>query len=263
MDGAGYRSGSRHKQREYGSENGSAHPTYELGTKINQQPTNKTRQILKSCFIKKLIHLVKNLFLILDLLAPEEGEDTHLPENLTVEMGMRLLEEEEGETEMDTAPEGSVAKETTAPTTGPAIDGAAATAVADPSAAAAAAAQVATAAHAAAAVAAAAAKLRASQALSDKLVERAAQEAAAKKEQKEKEEAALAAYMAAYMAAERKDKDIWSRHGSNDSSEYGSFSSNYNSDMPPLYFTTKNKRENAIKTRILGGGGGILLLRGC
>jgi hypothetical protein len=247
MDGAGYRSGSRHKQRDYGSGNGSAHPTYELGTKINQQPTKKTRQILNSCFIKKLIHLVKKLLIILDLLAPEEGEDTHLPENLTVEMGMRLLEEEEGETEMDTAPEGSVAKETTAPTTGPATDGAAATAAADPPAAAAAA-QAATAAHAAAA----AAKLRASQALSDKLVERAAQEAAAKKEQKEKEEAALAAYM----AAERKEKDIWSRRGSNDSCEYGRFSSNYNSDMPPLYFTTKNKRENAIKTRILGGGGG-------
>jgi hypothetical protein len=133
----------------------------------------------------------------------------------------------------------------------PATAGEAATTAAEPPAAAAAAA------HAAAA-AAAAAKLRASQALLDKFVERAAQEAAAKKEQKEKEEAALAAYM----AAERKDKDIWSCRGSNDSSEYGSFSSNYNSDMPPLYFTTKNKRENANKTRILGGGG-ILLLRGC
>jgi hypothetical protein len=186
--------------------------------------------------VKKLLHIVKKLFLLLDLLAPEEGEDTHLPENLTVEMGMRLLEEEEGETEMDTAPEGSVAKgtDTTAPTTGPATDGAAAIAAADQSAA-----------------AAAAANLRASQAQSDKLVERAAQEAATKKEQEKKEEAALAAYM----AAERKEKDIWSRRSSNDSSEYGSFSSNYNSDMPPLYFTTKNKRENAIKTRILGGGG--------
>ena len=29
--------------------------------------------------------------------------------------------------------------------------------------------------------------------------------------------------------------------------------------MPPLYFTTKNKRENANKTRILGGGGDPLV----
>jgi hypothetical protein len=61
---------------------------------------------------------IKKLFPFLDLLAPEDGEDTQLPENLMVEMGMRLLEEEEGETEMDTAPEGAV----TAPTTGPAAD---------------------------------------------------------------------------------------------------------------------------------------------
>jgi hypothetical protein len=249
QNGAGYRSGSRLQQREYGPKNGSTQPASKLGTKINHQPTKMTTQTLTTWFIKKLLHHVKKLFLLLDLLAPEDGEDTHLPENLRVEMGMHLLEEEEGETEMDTAPEGSLVKgaDTAAPTTGPATAEVAAAAAADQSAA-------------AAAHAAAAAKLRASQALSDKFIERAAQEAATKKEQEKKEEAALAAYM----AANRKEKDIWSRRGSNDSSEFGSSSSTYNSDMPPLYFTTKNKRENAIKTRILGGGGGgILLLRGC
>ncbi len=105
-NGAGYRNGSWHQHREYGSENGSTQPASKLGTKINQQPTELITQTFTTRFIKKLLHLIKTLFLPLDLLAPEDGEDTHLPENLTVEMGMRLLEEEEGEVEMDTAPEG-------------------------------------------------------------------------------------------------------------------------------------------------------------
>ena len=101
---AGYRGGSGRTLRENGSETGSVPPTLKPGTKINQPTTNKTRLIYLSLFIKILLHFAKKLFLILDLLAPVEGEDTHLPENLTVEMGMRLLEEEEGETEMDTPP---------------------------------------------------------------------------------------------------------------------------------------------------------------
>ncbi len=237
--GAGYRGGDRLQKRGYGSK---------LGTPIKQQLTEKNKRTFKNIFIAKLLYHIKNLFPFLDLLDPVDGEDTQLPENLTVEMGMRLLEEDEGETEMDTAPEGAANTEPAVTTTGPTADE-------NTTAAQTAAAALAT---TAAATAAAAAKLKASQALSDKLIERAAKEAAEKKEQEKKEQAALAAYM----AADRKEKDKWSRRGSNDSSDFGSYSST-NSDMPPLYFTTKNKRDNAIKTRILGGGGGILLLRGC
>ena len=85
-NGAGYRGGSLRQQREYGSEDGSTQPASKLGTKINQQPTKMTTQTFTTWFIKKLLHHVKKLFLLLDLLAPEDGEDTHLPENLTVEI---------------------------------------------------------------------------------------------------------------------------------------------------------------------------------
>jgi hypothetical protein len=64
----------------------------------------------------------KKIIFPLDLLAPEDGEDPQLPENLTVEMGMRLLEEEEGETEMDTAPEGAATTEPAVATTGATAD---------------------------------------------------------------------------------------------------------------------------------------------
>jgi len=247
--GAGYRGGDQLQKQGYGSEDGSTQPASKLGTQINQQPTEKNKWTLTNIFTAKFRYHIKKLFSLLDLLAPEDGEDPQLPENLTVEMGMRLLEEDEGETEMDTAPEGAATTEPTVATTGATAD---VNNTAEQTAAAAALAAT------AAAAAAAAAKLKASQALSDKLIERAAKEAAERKEQEKKEQAALAAYM----AADRKEKDRWSRRGSNDSSDFGSISSTNNSDMPPLYFTTKNKRDNAIKTRILGGGG-ILLLRGC
>ena len=48
-----------------------------------------------------------------------------------------------------------------------------------------------------------------------------------------------------------------SRRGSG--SSYSSTTSSFNNtdcSMPPLYFTTKNKRDNAMKVRVLGGGGG-------
>jgi len=245
--GAGYRGGDRLLEHGYGSEEGSTQPASKLGTQINQQLSEENTWTLTEIFIEKFLYYTKKLFSLLDPLAPVDGEDPRLPENLTVEMGMRLLDEDEGETEMDTAPAGAATTETTAAPTG-------ATAT-DQTAVVAAHAAI-TAANAAAA--AAAAKLKASQAISDKLIARAAMEAAERKEQEKKEQAALAAYM----AADRNDKDKWSRRGSNDSSDFVSISSSNNSDMPPLYFTTKNKRDNAIKTRILGGGG-ILLLRGC
>jgi hypothetical protein len=206
-NGAGYRGGNRLQQRGYGSEDGSTQHASKLGTTINQQLTEKKTLTFTNSFIGKLLYHIKKVFPFLDLLAPEDGEDIHLPENLKVEMGMHLLEEEEGETEMDTAPEGAVI---TVPTTGPAADETAATATAAQSAAAAANA-------ATTAAAAAAAKLRASQALSDKLIERAAKEAAEKKNGRQQER-----------------KRQMSCRGSDDSSEFGSFSSTNNSDMPPL-----------------------------
>jgi hypothetical protein len=58
-----------------------------------------------------------------------------------------------------------------------------------------------------------------------------------------------------------------SSHGSTKRTRAGSLSSSTmthtSNFLPPLYYTTLNKRENAMAPRVLGGGGGeILLLRG-
>jgi hypothetical protein len=78
-NGAGYRGGDRLLQRGYGSEDGSTQHASKLGTPINQQLTEKKTLTFTNNFIVKLLYHIKKLFPFLDLLAPEDGEDTQPP----------------------------------------------------------------------------------------------------------------------------------------------------------------------------------------
>jgi hypothetical protein len=112
-----------------------------------------------------------------------------------------------------------------------------------------------------------------SQAASDAEVAAAAKAAAAKKLAHAIQTAAKSAAAATASAAkppyssqnpEMPGISSISRDRFNSSSTTGTSSTNFSktdSEMPPLYYTTKIKRENAITTRVLGGGGWTLLLR--
>ena len=110
-----------------------------------------------------------------------------------------------------------------------------------------------------------------SQAASDAEVAAAAKAAAAKKlalaiQTATKNAAAAAAAAAkppyASQIPEMPGMSSTSRDRLNSSSTTGTSSTNFSktdSEMPPLYYTTKIKRENAIRTRVLGGGWTLLL----
>ena len=59
-------------------------------------------------------------------------------------------------------------------------------------------------------------------------------------------------------------EDMISSRGSrrDSGSSFSSFSYRQKSSLPALYYSTQNKRDSAIKPRILGGGRILLLLRG-
>jgi hypothetical protein len=112
-----------------------------------------------------------------------------------------------------------------------------------------------------------------SQAASDAEVAAAAKEAAAKKlahaiqTAAKNAAAAAAAATAAKLPHSSQNPEMpgissISRNRFNSSSTTGTSSTNFSktdSEMPPLYYTTKIKRENAIRTRVLGGGWTLLL----
>ena len=106
-----------------------------------------------------------------------------------------------------------------------------------------------------------------SQAASDAEVAAAAKEAAAKKLAHAIRTAAKNAATAAKLPHSSQNPEMpgissISRNRFNSSSTTGTSSTNFSktdSEMPPLYYTTKIKRENAIRTRVLGGGWTLLL----
>jgi hypothetical protein len=108
-----------------------------------------------------------------------------------------------------------------------------------------------------------------SQAASDAEVAAAAKAAAAKKLAHAIQTAAAAAAAATaekppYSSQNPEMPGISSipRNRFNSSSTTGTSSTNFSktdSEMPPLYYTTKIRRENAIRTRVLGGGWTLLL----